>query len=95
MIHGASPEPSRGANRNGDTQRKSQWGHEGGVPVLGMANPGGPQSPKIPANETGELKTGLPVAMSYVHPESGGFSYTGLLSLPTAEFPVLVSDEPT
>jgi hypothetical protein len=44
-------------------KRTTQWGEEGGVPFLGIAKDGGPQLPIIPGNETGELKTGLPVAI--------------------------------
>jgi len=44
-------------------KRTTQWGEEGGVPLFGIAKDGGPQPPVIPGNETGELKTGLPVAI--------------------------------
>lgn len=57
-------------------------GHDGGEPVFGSTNPGGPQPPTSFTKLTGDENTGLPLAMAGSQHEICGFSYVGLASLP-------------
>lgn len=62
-------------------------GHDGGVPICGTAKPGGPQPPVIPGKLTGDLKTGLPLAIWYPQHVICGSSDTGFLSLAAPALP--------